>query len=134
MLIVEDGEFHCLMKTGRPTYRIPTAKTVAKDVHVVFHRVKEHVGKMLQVSLLFLICLIVTHLVAQAYDGRLSFATDAWTSPNSQAFIALTVHYEVQGTPTCLLLDDIELAKSHSGHNLAVAFAQVLENLGSRTR
>ncbi len=68
--------------------------------------------------------------MAQAYDGRLSFATDAWTSPNSRAFIALTVHYEVQGTPTCLLLDVIELAKSHSGHNLAVAFAQVLENFG----
>ena len=50
MLIVEDEEFHCMMKTGRPAYRIPTAKTVAKDVHVVYHRVKERVGKMLQVS------------------------------------------------------------------------------------
>lgn len=52
MLIVEDEEFHCMMKTGRPAYRIPTAKTVAKDVHVVYHRVKERVGKMLQVSFL----------------------------------------------------------------------------------
>ena len=39
------------MKTGRPHLRIPSAKTVARDVHVVFKRVKERIGKMLQVSL-----------------------------------------------------------------------------------
>jgi hypothetical protein len=50
MRIVEDEEFHCLMKTGRPGYRIPTAKTVATDVHVVFKRVKGRIAKMLQVS------------------------------------------------------------------------------------
>ena len=54
MLIVEDDEFLCLMKTGRPAYRLPKAKTVAKDVHVIFHQVKERIGKMLQVSLLSL--------------------------------------------------------------------------------
>ena len=53
-----------------------------------------------------------------------------WTSPNSWVFIALTVHYEVQGAPTCLLLDVVELAKSHSGRNLAITFAQILDNFG----
>ena len=50
MRIVEDVEFHCLMKTGWPAYRIPTAKTVATDVHVVFKRVKDRIAEMLQVS------------------------------------------------------------------------------------
>ena len=30
----------------------------------------------------------------------------------------------------CLLLDILELAISHTGHNLAIAFANVLEDYG----
>ena len=48
---------------------------------------------------------------AQEYDGKLSFATDAWTSPNHRAFIAITVHLEVNGQPLRLLLDLVEVAK-----------------------
>jgi hypothetical protein len=47
--IVEDPGFLMLMKTGRPTYRIPSQYTVAHDVHEVFSRVKERIGKMLRV-------------------------------------------------------------------------------------
>jgi hypothetical protein len=50
--IVDDAGFHRLMKTGRPHLRIPSSRTVARDVHVVFKRVKERIAKMLQVSLL----------------------------------------------------------------------------------
>jgi hypothetical protein len=39
------------MKTGWPHIRIPSSRTVARDVHVVFKRVKERIAKMLQVSL-----------------------------------------------------------------------------------
>jgi hypothetical protein len=60
----------------------------------------------------------------------LSFATDAWTSPNHRSFIALTVYFEQDGTPVCLLLDIVELAKSHTGRNLAISFANVLEEYG----
>jgi hypothetical protein len=49
--IVNDAGFHHLMKTGRPHICIPSYQTVARDVHVVFKRVKESIGKMLQVSL-----------------------------------------------------------------------------------
>jgi hypothetical protein len=49
--IVDDAGFHRLMKTGRPHIRIPSSRTVARDVHVVFKRVKERIAKMLQVSL-----------------------------------------------------------------------------------
>ena len=42
-------------------------------------------------------------------------------------YVAITVHFEHDGVPISMLLDLVEVAKSHSGVNLAVAFAQVLE-------
>jgi hypothetical protein len=60
----------------------------------------------------------------------LSFATDAWTSPNHKAFIAVTVHFEINGAPSCMLLDIVEAAKSHSGANLAAEFAHILDEFG----
>jgi hypothetical protein len=64
----------------------------------------------------------------QEYDSRLNFATDAWTSPNHKSFVAVTVHLENKGQPLCLLLDVVELAVSHTGANLAAAFAKILED------
>jgi hypothetical protein len=66
----------------------------------------------------------------QDYDGRLSFATDAWTSPNQRPFVAVTVHMERDGEPVSLLLDIVEVAASHSGANLATAFANILGDFG----
>lgn len=60
----------------------------------------------------------------------MSFATDAWTSPNQRAYVAITVHLEHQGEPISMLLDIVEVAKSHTGVNLASAFAKVLEEYG----
>jgi hypothetical protein len=60
----------------------------------------------------------------------LSFATDAWTSPNHKALVAITVHLEHEGTLICLLLDIVEVAQSHSGVNLVIAFAEVLKDFG----
>ena len=64
------------------------------------------------------------------YDGRLSFVTDAWTSPNQRAFVAITVHLEHEGEPLSMLLDVVEVAISHTGENLANAFAKILEDYG----
>ncbi|KAH6901851.1 hypothetical protein BKA70DRAFT_1113501, partial [Coprinopsis sp. MPI-PUGE-AT-0042] len=50
MAIVDDEDFHCLMKTGRPHYRLPHSRTVARDVHEVFCRVKAKIAKWLQVG------------------------------------------------------------------------------------
>ena len=63
----------------------------------------------------------------QEYEGQLNFATDAWTSPNHKAFVAFTVHFVHEGVPVSMLLDLVEVAKSHSGVNLA---AKVLEDSG----
>ena len=62
--------------------------------------------------------------------GALSFATDAWTSPNYKAYVAVTIHFENKGAPVSMLLDIVELACSHSGINLAIAFAKILEDFG----
>ena len=127
--IVEDPAFHQLMKTGRPQTRILLSRTVARDVHVVFKRVKERIAKMLQVNFQAILSEI-TLTVSQEYDGRLNFATDAWSSPNNRAFVAQTVHFEQNGIPTSFLLDIIEVAASHSGKTLANAFAKILEDFG----
>ena len=55
---------------------------------------------------------------------------DAWSSPNNHAFVAQTVHFEHNGTPMAFLLDIVEVAASHSGENLAAAFAKILEDYG----
>ena len=64
------------------------------------------------------------------YDSHLNFSTDAWTSPNQRAFVAIMVHLEHKGEPISLLLDIVEVAKSHTSVNLAVAFAKILEDFG----
>ena len=63
----------------------------------------------------------------QEYDGDLNFATDAWTSPKQKAMITFTVHFEHNGAPMNLVLDVLEVVMSHSGLNLANAFAKMLE-------
>lgn len=60
----------------------------------------------------------------------MNYATDAWTSPNHKAYVAFTVHFAHEGTPISMLLDLVEVARSHSGVNLAAAFAKVLEEFG----
>lgn len=101
------------MKTGRPEYYIPSPFTVSRDVKLVFANVRKRIARLLQ-----------------DYDGDLNFTTDAWTSPNHRAFIAVSVHLEHEGQPLAMLLDIVEVAKSHSGMNLAEAFAKILDDFG----
>ena len=77
---------------------------------------------------------ICTHLRKQEYDGKLNFATDAWTSPNHKAYVTVTVHLEHDGTPMSMLLDIVKVPKSHSGVNLALAFADILETFGIKDK
>ena len=69
-------------------------------------------------------------LKIQEHKGALNFATDAWTSPNHKAYVAVTVHFKNEGVPVSMLLDIVELAQSHSGIKLAAAFAKILEDFG----
>ena len=119
------------MKTGRPEYHIPSPETVSRDVRNVFVNVRKRIAKMLQVSSVKDLIIIKTHLWrTQEHNGALNFATDAWTSPNHKAYVAVTVHFENEGVPVSMLLDIIEVACSHSGVNLAAAFSKILKEFG----
>jgi hypothetical protein len=99
---------------------------LSHDVKNVFLQVQEHVSMMLRVISIWSNGqkLTFTH---QEYNGKLSFATDAWTSPNHKAYITITVHLKQEGLPFSMLLDLIEVAKSHTGANLVSTFADALE-------
>jgi len=55
---------------------------------------------------------------------------DAWTSPNSHAFVAVTVHYEEGAISRTLLLNIVECAESHMGATLAATLVKILDNFG----
>jgi hypothetical protein len=118
------------MKTGRLEYHIPSAETVSRDVRNVFVNVQRRIAKILQVSTMIYIFIIANSpsrlQPLQEHIGALNFATDAWTSPNHKAYVVVTVHFENKGVPMAILLDIVELAHSHSGFNLAAAFAKIL--------
>ncbi|KAI1785791.1 hypothetical protein LXA43DRAFT_899061, partial [Ganoderma leucocontextum] len=103
--MLADCGFLVIAKSGCPGYYVPSPSTVSRDVKVVFVATRKRLAKLLQ-----------------GYAGKLSFATDAWTSPNHRSFVAITVHLELKGRPLRMLLDLVELAKSHTGVNLAVTF------------
>lgn len=46
----------------------------------------------------------------------------------------MTVHLEKDGNLISLLLDIVEVAQSHSGVNLAQAFADILDDFGIRDK
>ena len=45
-------------------------------------------------------------------------------------YVAVSVHLEEDGVPVSMLLDIVEVARSHSGLNLAAAFAKILDDFG----
>ncbi|KAF8545951.1 hypothetical protein OG21DRAFT_1372566, partial [Imleria badia] len=63
--IVADRGFQLLMKMGRLEHYILSPSTVSRDIKLVFARTCQQIAKMLQ-----------------DYSGKVSFMTDAWTSPN----------------------------------------------------
>lgn len=48
----------------------------------------------------------------------------------NEALIAISVHFELNGEPVSMLLGLVKVARSHSGLNLAKAFADVIHDFG----
>ncbi|PPQ85824.1 hypothetical protein CVT25_003349, partial [Psilocybe cyanescens] len=67
-------------------------------------------------------------------DGRLNFATDAWTSPNHKAYVTFTIHFEHNGEAMAMLLYLVEVPRLHTGANLADAFVDVLQAFGIKEK
>ncbi|KAK7015603.1 ribonuclease H-like domain-containing protein, partial [Favolaschia claudopus] len=63
-----------------------------------------------------------------------SVDTDAWTSPNHRAFVAVGGHWEEDGKRINCLLDFVEVPKSHTGENLADVLHTVVDDFGIADR
>jgi hypothetical protein len=59
-----------------------------------------------------------------------SVTTDAWSSKNHRSYIAVAGHFERKGAPYRVLLDVVEVPRSHTGETLALEMAKVLEEFG----
>ncbi|KAJ7437456.1 hypothetical protein B0H11DRAFT_1653756, partial [Mycena galericulata] len=90
--IAADRGFRYLMKSGRPTVWIPSPSTIARDIKLLFGKTRERIRDRLDDR-----------------DGCVSLATDAWTSPNHRAFVAVTGHWEENGEKVDCLLDFVEV-------------------------
>ncbi|KAJ6468760.1 hypothetical protein C8R45DRAFT_772265, partial [Mycena sanguinolenta] len=83
-----------LMKSGRPSTYIPSPRTIARDVKLLFKKTKERIRKRFQNT-----------------PACMSLETDAWTSPNHRAFAAVAGHWEEDGKHIDSLLDFVEVPK-----------------------
>ena len=120
--IVNDRGFQSLMKTGQPEYYIPHPSTVSCDTQLIFVNVCMQIAKMLRVSPLVIRYALIFHFSWQEYNGELSFATDAWTSPNHKSFVAITVHLAHEGKLLAMVLDIVEVVKvQHSKLTMKMA-------------
>ncbi|CAB5213516.1 unnamed protein product [Rhizophagus irregularis] len=108
---VESPEFGYLINICNPSARIPTADTVKNDILKIFKNYQTKIQNLLQ-----------------NVPGKISFALDAWTSPNILGFLGITCHYiDANWKLRDILLDFVYLEGSHSGENLANAFLKCLE-------
>lgn len=109
---------------------------VSHDVKHAFISACEQIAKMLQVSQSkgnVKIMWLTDDMVmwqCQSFDEKLNFATDVWTLPNHKAYSVLTVHLKCKEVPLSMLLNIVEVPKTHSSMNLAIALADILQMFG----
>ncbi|KAL1739475.1 hypothetical protein HDZ31DRAFT_49335 [Schizophyllum fasciatum] len=127
--VVDDEGFKRLMKTGRPEHYLPSQSTVSRDLKRVFARSRACIAKMLQACHLGIVMSMEAEYL-QEYDGDLNFQTDCWTAPNHKAYMGTTVTLEHDGSMMTFVLDVVEVARSHSGINLAAEFLNMLMEFG----
>ncbi|KIL61836.1 hypothetical protein M378DRAFT_82091, partial [Amanita muscaria Koide BX008] len=111
--MVGDPGYQRLMKNGRPEHYVPSGWTLSHNVRTVFTQCQQMIADLLQ-----------------NLEGDLSYAIDTWTSPNSCALVAVTVHYETHGRSSSWLLDIVEVPESHTGAALASAFEKIMDGFG----
>ncbi|KAG6807412.1 hypothetical protein H0H92_007644 [Tricholoma furcatifolium] len=104
MKLVTDRQFTILMKAGRPGTSIPSPSTVSRDVKATFEvRIDE---------------------IIRNHDGKVHFATDAWTSPNHRPMVAWTVHLHHQSNILIFLLDVVEVPTVSTSTAVKRVFSQ----------
>ncbi|KAJ7744954.1 hypothetical protein DFH07DRAFT_749108 [Mycena maculata] len=112
-VIAADRGFCYLMRSGRPTMWIPSPTTIARDVKLLFGKTRVRLRDRFHDR-----------------DRCVSLATDAWTSPNHRAFVAVTGHWEENGQKVDCLLDFIEVPKVRISHPLYSSLILLSHTLG----
>ncbi|CAB5183769.1 unnamed protein product [Rhizophagus irregularis] len=109
--VVESPEFHHVIHSCNPMAFIPSADTVKTDILKLYKTHQSNMQDLLQNT-----------------PGKISFAIDAWISPNIIGFLGITGHFiDVDWNLRNVLVDFIDLSGPHSGANLAKAFAACLQ-------
>lgn len=71
----------------------------------------------------------------QSVPGRIPIASDAWTSKNQHAFLALTASWINEDWEMVItLIDFIQLTGSHSGENMAKEAFKTLKELNIKEK
>ena len=111
---VETHRLRNLIRLLHPGAKVPSADTLRNDIDERFNREKARVRAMLQDA-----------------PGRLSFAVDAWTSPNTKDFLGITVHWiDASWQLRNTLLAIPPLGESHTGEALCTAFEATCRDFG----
>ncbi|KAJ7598262.1 hypothetical protein C8J56DRAFT_708256, partial [Mycena floridula] len=97
-----------LLINGRPGLMVPSESTIARDIKASFECSVEKVSQLLSMSLLSSIIVPMLKRL-QEYPGKISFTSDAWTSPNHRAFVAWTAHFQHQGKLVSFMIDIYEV-------------------------
>lgn len=113
--IMEDPEFRELLRMLYPKVKVPSRKTVSRDVRKIVVDGRERV----QAKLL-------------SHPGKLHICVDGWTSPNVIAFLGVTVHWQEVHEIQHLILDFIKYAPPFPFFVSATLFTFCMEHLGSR--
>src|SRR5689334_18587457 len=103
--------------TSHPLLKVPCPNTVRHDVKAAYAKCHECIMRLLQ-----------------DHPSHIHSATDVWTLPSHQVFVAWTVHLEHEGTMLAFLLDIMEVPTSHTGVALANVFQGMLEEFGLKDK
>jgi hypothetical protein len=112
--VVDHPLFHKMVDVLNPVATVPSDDTVRRDIDRRLEDEKEDARDMLKDA-----------------PGRLSFAVDAWTSPNMYAFLGIVAHWtDVEWQPRNLLMDLPSIEGRHTGENLCDIFKKACDDLG----
>jgi ribosomal protein S27E len=107
-------EFREMMHLMNPGFGVPSGDTIRNSIDKHFGKTMERVRAMLKDA-----------------PGRLSFAVDAWTSPNTHAFLGITVHWiDADWQLRSMLLNIAPISDSHTGKHLSTIFKDTCQEFG----
>ena len=110
--IVEEENFIDFVRDLNNDAIIPTADTIKNKIVNFYETDKEKIKSILQ-----------------TVPGKISFTTDAWTSPSFKSFLSLTAHFiDKDWKLRSIIIDFVQMYGSHAGSEIKDAFVLGLES------